>query len=167
MKSWDKSLMSTVPPAFQAAWRILTPSTGLRRCLAGCVYRSPPSVFEEPSKALASVSCSLSNLPCLRLATSPSIVFRIRSCALVEPKFGAEENAMVEEAEMQIRALIADCRRDKPKSSAWPISRSYPTMNCGVTPDFCDAVSIALHKARFALRSLVNPQTPGVRNEND
>jgi RNA polymerase sigma-70 factor (ECF subfamily) len=75
---------------------------------------------------------------------------------------------MLEEAETKMRALIAGlpprqaevfCLAHFEELSHDEIAESLQIS--------VNAVSIALYKARFALRSLVNPQSPGVRNELD
>jgi RNA polymerase sigma factor (sigma-70 family) len=75
---------------------------------------------------------------------------------------------MVEEAEMQIRALIAGLPPRQAEvfclSHFEELSHDEIAQTLQIS---ANAVSIALHKARLALRSLVNPQTPGVGNEHD
>lgn len=75
---------------------------------------------------------------------------------------------MAEEAEMQIRALVAGLA---PRQAAVFCLAHFEELSHDEIAESLqisvNAVSIALHKARLALRSLLNPQTPGVRNEHD
>ncbi len=168
MKSWGQIVNEHGPPAFQAAWRILRHPQDCEDVLQ--------DVFIEAHRAYSKSQVKHWRAFLVRLATCRALdsLRRRRSFSEFDPALlssrssGPEENAMVEEAEMQIRALIAGlpprqaevfCLAHFEELSHDEIAESLQIS--------VNAVSIALHKARFALRSLVNPQTPGVRNEND
>ncbi len=90
MKSWGQIVNEHGPPAFQAAWRIL--------------LRHPQDcedvlqdVFIEAHRAYSKSQVKHWRAFLVRLATCRALdslrrrrsFFRIRSCALVDPKFGA------------------------------------------------------------------------------
>ena len=168
MESWEEVVNEHGPPAFQAAWRILRHPQDCEDVVQ--------EVFIEAHRVYSQSKVKHWRAFFVRLATCRALdaLRRRRSFSEFEPALlssrsvGPEENAMVEEAEMQIRALIAGLPPRQAEvfclSHFEELSHDEIAQTLQIS---ANAVSIALHKARLALRSLVNPQTPGVGNEHD
>lgn len=168
MKSWEQIVNEHGPPAFQAAWRILRHPQDCEDVLQ--------EVFFEAHRVYSASKVMHWRAFLVRLATCRALdaLRRRRSFSEFEPALlssrssGPEENAMAEEAEMQIRTLIAGL---PPRQSEVFCLAHFEELSHDEIAQTLEisvnAVSIALHKARLALRSLLNPQTPGVRNEHD
>ncbi len=168
MESWEKIVREHGPPAFQAAWRILRHPQDCEDVVQ--------EVFIEAHRMYTKGRIRHWRAFLVRLATCRALdaVRGRRSFSEFEPtllstrNLGPVEDAMAKEETAQIRALVASLA---PRQAAVFCLAHFEELSHEEIAETLEisvnAVSIALHKARLALRSLVNPQTPGVRNEYD
>jgi RNA polymerase sigma-70 factor, ECF subfamily len=106
MESWEEIVNEHGPPAFQSAWRILRHSQDCEDDMQ--------EVFIEAHRAYSKSKVKYWRAFLVRLATCRALdaLRRRRSFSEHEPTLlpsrstSPEENAMAEEAEMQIRALV-------------------------------------------------------------
>jgi RNA polymerase sigma-70 factor (ECF subfamily) len=168
MESWEEIVNEHGPPAFHAAWRILRHPQDCEDVVQEVFIEAHRMVSKGKVRNWCAFLVRLATCRALDALRGRRSFSEFEPTLLSSRSMGPDENAMAKEETMQIRALVAGLA---PRQAAVFCLAHFEELSHDEIAETLEisvnAVSIALHKARLALRSLLNPQTPGVRNEHD